>query len=217
MSKINYNEYYHIYNRGINGCNIFKEVNDFEKFLELYKKYIPHIADTYAWCLMGNHLHLLIRIKDENEIGYFVPTKFDNKTEWVIKTIDNKNKELEQNLKQPTPSKQFSHLFNVYAKYFNLKHKRTGSLFEKSFKRKIIKSDEYLTYLVYYMHHNPVHHGFSNELGEYKWTSYNDYINENKSFVEKKEVIELFEDIDNFKYFHDNEHNLSLIDDYLIE
>ena len=218
MDKINYDEYYHIYNRGINGCNIFSNDNDFNKFLQLYKKYIPHIADTFAWCLMGNHLHLLVRIKSKDEIGFFVSKKVGHKFDWAIKLPDEINKiEMSQKLKQPTTSKQFSHLFNAYAKYFNLKNNRTGSLFEKSFKRKCVDSDEYFKYLVYYVHHNPVHHGFTKNLGEYKWTSYNDYIFENDSFLIKKEVIEQFDNIDNFIYFHNEEHNLSLIDDYVLE
>lgn len=59
---------YHIYNCGINGCNIFKETENYQYFLKLYDKYIRPIGETYAWILMPNHFHLLIRIKDKNEI-----------------------------------------------------------------------------------------------------------------------------------------------------
>jgi len=172
MEKINYNEYYHIYNRGINSCDIFKYDND----------------------LIGKIINWDIKLHDE---------------------ID--KSKINQKLKQPTPSKQFSHLFNAYAKYFNLKNNRTGSLLEKNFKRKPIYSDEYFKYMVYYIHHNPVHHEFKKNLGEYKWTSYNDYISENKSFIKDKEVVELYDDLDNFIHFHNEEHNLSLIDDYILE
>ena len=40
---------YHIYNRGINRCDLFRETNDYRHFLKLYEKYIEPIADTYAW------------------------------------------------------------------------------------------------------------------------------------------------------------------------
>lgn len=53
---LEYDRYYHIYNRGINGCELFMEHTNYEHFMQLYEKYIPCIADTYAWCLMGNHL-----------------------------------------------------------------------------------------------------------------------------------------------------------------
>ena len=46
--KIEYGQYYHIYNRGINSCDIFKDTENYEYFLKLYDKYITTVADTYA-------------------------------------------------------------------------------------------------------------------------------------------------------------------------
>jgi len=60
--------YYHIYNRGNNSETIFKENRNNEHFLNLYNTHINPIADTYAWCLMKNHFHLLVRIKTIEEI-----------------------------------------------------------------------------------------------------------------------------------------------------
>ena len=63
-----FGSYYHIYNRGINSCNLFGETANYEYFLTLYDHYISPIADTFAWVLMPNHFHVLIRIKNEDEI-----------------------------------------------------------------------------------------------------------------------------------------------------
>ena len=60
--------YYHIYNRGIDSCNLFTEPDNYEYFLSLYDKYISPVADTFAWVLMPNHFHFLIRVKEELEI-----------------------------------------------------------------------------------------------------------------------------------------------------
>ncbi|MFW5851213.1 MAG: transposase [Bacteroidota bacterium] len=60
--------FYHIYNRGINGCEIFREKNDYERFLRLHDTYIDPVAETYAWALMGNHFHLVVRLKEEKNI-----------------------------------------------------------------------------------------------------------------------------------------------------
>ena len=57
-------QYFHIYNRGNNGEDIFLEARNYAYFLKLYQKYICPIADTYAYCLLKNHFHFLIRIKD---------------------------------------------------------------------------------------------------------------------------------------------------------
>ena len=87
-------KYYHIYNRGINSDILFKENDNFEYFLKLYDLHIDSIAETYAWCLMKNHFHFLVRINNLEDI----------KTEKKIQ-----------------PSESFSNLFNAYTKAFNKK------------------------------------------------------------------------------------------------
>ena len=57
-------KYYHIYNRGNNRENIFIEERNYAYFLKLYAQYIEPNADTFAYCLMRNHFHLLVAIKD---------------------------------------------------------------------------------------------------------------------------------------------------------
>jgi hypothetical protein len=66
-----YGQFYHIYNHAVGGRDLFRESNDYEHFLGLYNKYISSVADTYAWVLMKNHFHLLIKVKEEKEIGYY--------------------------------------------------------------------------------------------------------------------------------------------------
>ena len=56
--------FYHLYNRGNSGCDLFREDGNYDYFLQLYDKYIPSVADTYAWVLMKNHFHFLVRVKD---------------------------------------------------------------------------------------------------------------------------------------------------------
>ena len=58
-------KYYHIYNRGNNGENLFIEERNYRYFLTLYAKYIEPIAATYAYCLLRNHFHLLVQIKSD--------------------------------------------------------------------------------------------------------------------------------------------------------
>ncbi len=59
--------YYHIYNRGNNRQDIFLETRNYAYFLKLYATYIAPIADTYAYCLLKNHFHLMVRIRSEAE------------------------------------------------------------------------------------------------------------------------------------------------------
>ena len=68
LEPIQPNTYYHIYNRGINGETLFRENTNYEHFFRLYEKYVDPVADTFAWVMMQNHFHFLVRIKDEEEI-----------------------------------------------------------------------------------------------------------------------------------------------------
>ena len=82
-------QYYHIYNCGINGDALFREKTNYEYFLRLYEKYIGPVTDTFAGCLMGNHFHLLVRIKEEKEIGFYIPLNANRSTDAVrFKTSD---------------------------------------------------------------------------------------------------------------------------------
>ncbi|AEV67555.1 transposase [Acetivibrio clariflavus] len=57
---------YHVMIRGINQQNIFVDDADNEKFIVTFAKYQKESAhELYAYCLMGNHVHLLI--KEGNE------------------------------------------------------------------------------------------------------------------------------------------------------
>ncbi|WP_338813897.1 hypothetical protein V9L05_00165 [Bernardetia sp. Wsw4-3y2] len=44
-------EIYHIYNRGIDGCNLFYEQQNYTFFLEKYAKYVSPVMDTFAYYL----------------------------------------------------------------------------------------------------------------------------------------------------------------------
>jgi hypothetical protein len=72
FEPLNPGQFYHIYNHGVGGRNLFGEPENYEYFLGLYDKYISPIAEPYAWCLMPNHFHLLVRI---NVFSDFTPPK----------------------------------------------------------------------------------------------------------------------------------------------
>lgn len=59
-------ETYHIMLRGINQQQIFEDEEDCQKFIEIIKNY-QAICEykIFAYCLMGNHIHLLMEFKKE--------------------------------------------------------------------------------------------------------------------------------------------------------
>lgn len=57
---------YHIMLRGINKQSIFEEPEDYKKFLSILKEIqLKTNVAVYAYCLMGNHIHLLLHEKEE--------------------------------------------------------------------------------------------------------------------------------------------------------
>ena len=192
--------YYHIYNRGNNGIDVFLDNDSYYHFLRLYAKYVEPIAETFAWCLLKNHFHLLVRIKDKNEID---ENQLTYNTTEKPKVID--------------PSRQFSHLLNAYTQAINKRHNRTGSLFETTFERKLVTNENYLQQLIFYIHNNPVHHGFVKQMSLYPWSSYDTVTSDKPTKLMRAEVIELFSDLENFVYFHNQQQSMNEISNLIIE
>ena len=69
--------YYHIFNRGNNKQHIFFETKNYYHFLNLIKKYLIEVCDIYAYCLMKNHFHLLVKTK-ENIPDKIISQAFSN-------------------------------------------------------------------------------------------------------------------------------------------
>jgi len=137
-------EFYHVYNRGIEKRIIYKNHADYDRFTDLlylsnsaqpvnvrdikkvhqtvfdYEKGDPLVA-IGAYCLMPNHFHILLTPLVEDGVSTFM------------------NK-----------------MTTSYSMYFNNKNERTGRLFEGNFKAQHADSDEYLKYLFSYIHLNPV-------------------------------------------------------------
>ncbi|MGY6523041.1 MAG: hypothetical protein ACXIUD_15015 [Mongoliitalea sp.] len=62
---------YHIYNHANGMENIFREEENYRFFLQQYKNYLGDVVDTYAFCLMPNHFHLLVGVKQTPDLTGF--------------------------------------------------------------------------------------------------------------------------------------------------
>jgi putative transposase len=145
-------QFYHVLNRGINGEQIFKQVRNYDYFLQKYEYHIALVAETYAYVLMGNHFHFLIRTKPEAEVRRMI-----HRPEWKIEKIY---------------GNQFAKLFNGYTQAINNQEGRTGGLFESPFIRIPIETDPYLLHMSYYIHFNPKKHKFLEDFTLYPHSSY---------------------------------------------
>ena len=192
--------YYHIYNRGNNGIDIFFENGNYDYFLKLYHRYIHPIAETYAWCLMKNHFHILVYIRTEKEV---LKDLLAYSTVETPKVLD--------------ASKQFGHLFNAYTQAINKRYSRTGSLFEKPFERKQVTSEKYLKHLIFYIHNNPVHHGFTKQNNDYPWSSYGSVLSDKPTHLKRADVVKFYGGKDDFIAYHNEDHNFGEISEFLMD
>ncbi|MCW5909420.1 MAG: hypothetical protein KIT62_00010 [Cyclobacteriaceae bacterium] len=164
------NQTYHLYTHANGSENLFRNKENYHYFLKRYKEFVPPVADTLAYCLMPNHLHLLVRVKSEAELKEF----FKNKRK-DLSGLSGADKQDLSGLERLTVL-QFSHLFNAYTKAYNKVYNRRGSLFIRAFKRKEITSDRYFTTVIQYIHTNPVKDGFVKQHTDWLWSSYHDFL-----------------------------------------
>jgi len=198
-SPLLYDTYYHIYNRGNNGENIFVQERNYEYFMNLYFKYIDPIAETYAYCLLRNHFHVSLKTKSKEEIFPNLETLkvFSAGQNPVgqgglaIKGFGRGKKPLGSFLEQYL-SQQFSNFFNAYSKSINNAYGRTGSLFEHPFGRVPITTDRQFWNVIAYIHQNPQKHKFVKDFRDWKWSSYGIILAEKPTKLKRDIVLDWF-------------------------
>jgi len=177
-------KYYHIYNHANGRDNLFISVENYEYFLRQWTKYINPIANTLANCLMPNHFHCLVLIKDQEEIeASFGKFETFQKLEYRL-------------------SKQFASLFSSYTQAFNKRHNRKGSLFAPNFKKKEITSNDYISKVIAYIHTNPIHHRFVQNIKDWRFSSYQSILSDKPTQVNRQEVLNWFGGKNAFEDFH---------------
>jgi REP element-mobilizing transposase RayT len=171
--------YFHVFNRGNNGENLFFTKENYRYFLRRYQFFLSSYVDTYAYCLIGNHFHFLIKVKNKNDENYHLKV-----------------------------SHQFRRLFQAYALSINKQEGRSGSLFRKQFRRIAVNNMDYLRRLVFYIHFNPQKHQIVQDFRKYPYSSYRVIKEEvDDLIVESESVISWFNDLEDFINYHDVMHN----------
>ncbi len=99
-------------------------------------------------------------------------------------------------------SEEFRRFFLGYSKAIKKQEGRTGSLFEKNFKRKEIKTNQHLLWVVNYIHRNAETHGLVKDFRVYPHSSYQSVLSAGQTKLKRREVMELFGGRDEFIRFH---------------
>jgi len=180
--------FYHIYNQSTGNELLFKDDKDYFEFLEKLKKYVLRVSDIYSYCLLPNHYHLLVRIKALKDLLVYFSEKTEFKKTIVVADVS------------LLLSRQFSDCFNAYAKYYNYTHARRGTLFRRAFRRKKVEGSDYMKTLICYVNRNAVDCDMVKFCSQWKHSSYNALISAKATLLQRDEVMEMFDDVENFKY-----------------
>ena len=136
-------EFYHLYNRGTEKRDICTSSKDYERFLALM--FLCNQSEVPART-RGKTLPELTAFQTGSElIDIAVYCLMPNHIHILAK-------EKEEN----GISKFMQKLMTGYTMYFNKKYERTGVLFQGTFKATHANNDPYLSYLVSYIHLNPI-------------------------------------------------------------
>ena len=195
---------YHIYNQGNNRQKIFFNRRNYLYFIEKIKIHVVPFSDVIAWCLMPNHFHLMVEVKE------------------TIRPSITNNMERSSNTTPKTKSLTFNTSIGImlksYTRAINLQENRTGSLFREETKAiclnqihdispnwfsvaggTIINIDspdlQYPNTCYKYIHDNPVKAGMVKEAADWEFSSYGEiYGNREPKLVEIESIknLELF-------------------------
>ena len=215
--QMNPAEYYHVFNRGNNRENIFYKPRNAIYFLLQYHKYLSPLLDTYAYCLLPNHFHLLVRVKSVEEIlggGACTDIPGFKNLECLAKRGD--SIALDKAISEMV-SEQFRRFFISYAKAINKQEGRVGSLFQKNFKRLRIKSKQHLINLVQYIHANAQLHGLCDDFRDWSDSSYHGFLSENPTNLQRAVVLDWFGNREQFILRHREYIGWKIAEEWLIE
>ncbi|MCC6282791.1 MAG: transposase [Saprospiraceae bacterium] len=193
--------HYHVYNRTNNRELLFLDDADRKFFIEQYKRFVADCVDTYAYCLLPNHFHLVVRIKSAQAlIDLTEQTPEPQRTAPQRQIL---SQHTDERYFHPLLERQFTRMFTSYATYFNYRYERSGNLFYRPFRRVAVDDDSHLHWLIYYIHHNPRKHKVMEEFLHYKWSSYTALISQSQTLLLRKAVWDIFGGKADFIAFHD--------------
>lgn len=183
-------QFYHVYNRGSEKRDIFTKPRDYRRFQKTFY-YYQFIGPKPSFSRYSkSDLNLFRPDPSKRIIDIICYCLMPNHFHFLIRQM-----------KEGGISNFISQLSNSYTKYFNTKYTRVGPLFQGAFKAVLIESDEQLVHLSRYIHLNPIVSGLVDNLNNYLWSSYLEYINEYRFFCSSEEILNFYPSIKSYQEF----------------
>lgn len=200
IAPLTYGTFFHIYNRGNNRENMFLQERNYAYFMDLWWQHIQPVAETWAYCLLKNHFHAAVYIRNREDLTGLRGTRTNKAVRVAIGS--NSSGPLGDLSGLKPPSQYFSNFFNAYSRGVNIATKRTGALFERPFKRKPVESTSYFMQLIVYIHQNPQKHHFTADFRTWNHSSYHELMSGAKTCLQRDRILELFGSREDFVRIH---------------
>lgn len=175
--------FYHVINHAVRTENLFREAENFRFFLEKFSHYMQPVCDIYAYCLMPNHFHFLLRIHTIDTLKALPKYEEINTHKFVMQRLSN--------------------FLNSYAKAYNKCYERKGALFIDYTKRFVVNTDAYFKRVVHYIHKNPIKHGFVSDIQTWRYSSYHAFLSEREAKLQRTFVLDCFDGRAAFLEYHE--------------
>lgn len=210
--------YYHVYNRGVEKRLIFTDNKNYQRFLDtsyFYQFQDPGIR-------FSNYINLtpearLLRmssiISKPRIVNVICFVLMPNHIHFLLR------QEITDGI-----SEYMMRVADSYTKYFNIKNKRVGHLFQGKFKSVHVENDDQLKHLSRYIHLNPLTSNLVpsfDSLFAYPWSSLIEYLNGNYHVSNPVPILNFFTSIKKYaEFLQDNadfQQNLHQIKSQILE
>ena len=181
-------EIYHIYNRGTEKRQTFEDSRDYNRFLKTIRYYqVEGPKPKLSLFLVLSNPQLDQNKKIVQILSYcLMPNHFH------LLVRQSKEGGITEFLKKS---------LNSYTKYYNTKHTRVGPLLQGEFKAVLVETNEQFVHLSRYIHLNPIAALLVKDLKDFKWSSYEEYINNTEGICPKNEILSFFKSPKDYEQF----------------
>ena len=168
-------EYYHIFNRAVNKQTIFHDTRDYFRFLFLILYFqspvvFRQLGRMVKDFVLSSALDIKEEVIKERTVELIAFCIMPNHFHLIVKELE-----------EGGIATYMQRVLTAYSKYYNTKYEKSGHVFQGPYRAIHISDDPQLKYLSAYIHRNPRELvGWLNKEDKYQWSSYQDYIGENR-------------------------------------
>jgi len=196
-----FDHYYHLLFRSIDGILLFKNQKHHMFFLEKFYRFTNLIFQCRAYSLLENHAHFIIKVKPEELVKKnILQLTVEERTKSMLRFIE--NQEGAVSLFDEVAERQVNRFMVSYSNTYNNLIERKGGVFQQPFRRSLIAEEAHLQQAIVYVHANAQKHQLVSDFKEHVYNSYREILSGESLYVDSKAVIDFFDGEEKFISIH---------------